>query len=276
MLRIATCLTLPEPDPDEELLLKGLRARGLEPVMAAWDDPGVDWHSGLTVIRSTWNYHHRVEAFVTWAESVAGKGQLLNPAATVRWNAHKRYLTELEEMGFPVVPTAYATRGSAVRLEELAGPRGWTDIVIKPAVSAGSFGTRRVRAGDPEGELHLARVLETRDAMVQPYVSSVDGYGERSLVWIDGQVSHAIRKSPRFLGDDESVTSQPIADDERATATAIMDRIGAGLLYGRVDLARDTQGAPMVMELELIEPSLFLLQHPAGLTRLVDAIARHA
>jgi hypothetical protein len=150
--------------------------------------------------------------------------------------------------------------------------------VIKPAISAGSFGTQKV---DPsvleEGQRFLESMLEERDMMIQPYVESVDHYGERALVSIDGELTHAVRKSPRFSTDAEQVSAAlPIADDERALAMRILMGAARGALYGRVDLARDERGAPMVMELELIEPSLFLLQHPAALSRLARAILSRA
>jgi hypothetical protein len=111
--------------------------------------------------------------------------------------------------------------------------------------------------------------------MVQPYVASVDGYGERSLVWIDGELTHAMRKTPRFVGDAERIDGPfPIADDERAVAEAALAPVAARILYGRVDLARDADGRPMVMELELVEPSLFLARHPPALARFVAAVAR--
>jgi hypothetical protein len=119
-------------------------------------------------------------------------------------------------------------------------------------------------------------MLAEREMMVQPYVASVDGYGERSMVWIDGQVTHAIRKTPRFLADPEQVSSAiPIAPEERALAEQLL-ALTPEALYGRVDLARDEAGRPMVMELELLEPSLFFLQSASALERFVRAVVARA
>lgn len=276
-LRIATCTPLPEPDPDEPLLLAALRARGVDARMAAWNDPDEDWREPVpTVIRSTWDYIHDLARFLSWVDEVGSVAPLWNPARVVRWNVHKRYLAELANAGHPVVPTAFVARGSRVGLARLADERGWTDVVVKPAVSAASFGTRRFIPGDlREGEAHLAALLAEGDALVQPYVASVDGHGERALVWIGGELTHAVRKTPRFLDQEEHVSpAVPIEADEKELAEKVLDPWRADLLYARVDLARDARGSPMIMELELIEPSLFLRQSERALERLADALCR--
>jgi hypothetical protein len=276
-LRIATCAPLPEPDPDEPLLLEALRARGIDARMAAWNDPGEDWREPVpTVIRSTWDYIHDLQRFLEWTQEVERAATLWNPARIVRWNAHKGYLAELARAGHPTAPTVFVERGSSERLDAIALQNGWDDVVVKPAVSAASFGTRRFGAGDlPEGEHHLATLLRAGDAMVQPYVASVDGHGERALVWIDGAFTHAVRKTPRFTGQDEDVSpAVPIEDDERAVAEAVIAQFALDLLYARVDLARDARGRPMIMELELIEPSLFLRQSEPALQRLSNGLLR--
>jgi glutathione synthase/RimK-type ligase-like ATP-grasp enzyme len=278
-VRIATCAQLPEPDVDEDLLLDALRTRGVDAEMAAWDDPDEAWSEAVpTVLRSTWNYIHDLGKFLAWADAAAHVAPLWNPPEVVRWNAHKSYLAELADRRCAVVPTEFFTRGSQVDLAAELRAHDFHDIVIKPTVSAGSFGTRRFAdaAGDrADAQRFLDELLVERDAMVQAYLPSVEDYGERSLVWIDGDFTHAIRKSPRFTGQDESVTGPlPIADDERALAERVLAPWADRLLYARVDLARGPEKRPMIMELELIEPSLFLLQHRPALDRLVEGIAR--
>ncbi len=152
-------------------------------------------------------------------------------------------------------------------------------MVIKPAVSAGSFGTVRVARADfaTVGQAHLDGLLgAAHDVLVQPFMSSVEGYGERALVWIDGALTHAVRKSPRFVGDPQWISDAvPIAPDEAVLAEAILAVAARQpLLYARVDLARDERGRPCLMELELIEPSLFLDRSPAALARMAGAIQR--
>jgi len=277
-LRIATCRPLPEPDPDEEPLLDALAARGVRARMAAWNDPAEDWGAPVaTVVRSTWDYLHELDAFLAWIERAARAAPLWNPPAVLRWNVHKFYLRELAGRGFPIVPTAFLERGARVRLGDVLAEHGWNDVVVKPAVSAASFGTLRVRASASgeraRGEAHLAELLAGRDVLVQRYAPAVETSGERALVWIDGELTHCVRKSARFTGQEESVSGALApAEDERELASALVEPFGRDLLYARIDLVRDEHGAPVLMELELIEPSLFLVQHPPALERFTRAL----
>ena len=276
-LRVATCRTLPEPDADAAPLAEALAAGGFDAELLAWDDPAVDWDAPIpTILRSTWNYAHDPGAFLGWLARVAAAAPLWNPEAVCRGNIRKRYLLELAARGVPIVPTTLVERGQAVDLPALGASLGAPRIVIKPEVGAGSLDTEVFAPDDPAAARHLAALTARGAALVQPYVRSVDGYGERSLVWIDGALSHAVRKTPRFSGDPERITGPfEIADDERAVALAALAPYG-DLLYGRVDLARDDAGRPMVMELELVEPSLYLAHDPHAATRLAEAIARRA
>lgn len=273
-LRIASCMDIPEPDVDEQLLLEALARRGVAARMAAWDDPAEDWDlPAPTLVRSTWNYHLAPERFAGWIERVARVSPLWNPAPVLRQNLHKRYLLDLAARGVPVVPTRLVERGSRVVLADLLGETGWRDVVIKPAISCASYATLRASAaGAAEGEAHLRALLEERDVLVQPYQRAVEGHGERAIVVIDGLPTHAVRKSPRFTGQGESVSAAlRVAPEEAALAARALAGI-EGLLYARVDVAQDEHGDPRVMELELLEPSLFLAQHPPALERFADAI----
>jgi hypothetical protein len=279
-LRIATVRPLPEPDPDEVPLLAALGANGVHARMADWRDEREDWDAPVpTLLRSTWDYLHHLEAFLAWIERVGRAAPLWNPPEVLRWNAHKFYLRELAQHGFPIVPTEFVAHGARVDLASLLCARGWRKAVLKPAVSAASFATLLVRDGVPgeleRGTAHLARHLAERDMLVQRYAPAVETSGERALVWIDGELTHAVRKSPRFAGGHESVSpALPIAADERELALALLEPLKAELLYARVDLVRDEDGRPNLMELELIEPSLFLVKEPRALTRLAAAIER--
>ncbi|MBI5431216.1 MAG: hypothetical protein HZA52_00110 [Planctomycetes bacterium] len=275
-LRIATCLPLPEPDPDEELLLAVLRERGVDARMAAWNDAREDWAApGATLIRSTWDYIHALGAFLAWLDRAACSGPVWNPSELVRANVHKRYLVELARRGVPTTPTWLVERGAHVELGRELDARGWRDVVIKPAIGAASFRTRRFARDElAAAALHLNGLVADRDALVQPYLTSVDGYGERALVWIDGEFTHAVRKQPRWSGEDESVSpALDVEPEERALGEVALAPIAKDLLYARVDVARDERGQPVVMELELVEPSLFLKQNPLALARLADAVA---
>lgn len=276
---LATCRTLPEPDPDEAPLLDALAAAGLAARSLAWDDPDAPFADARVVLlRSTWNYVHHLDAFLAWVDACGPR--LVNPAPVVRWNHHKHYLADLVARGVAAVPTEHVTRGAGRRLDDVLTARGWNEAVAKPAVSAASFETRRVRVGDMEAGAWFDGALNARDMMVQPYVRSVEAYGERSLVWVDGAVTHAIRKTPRFTGEGERVSTGAVAvaDDERAFAGEAVRAAGSltssHVHYARVDVVRDEAGALQVMELELIEPSLFFAQGPDALARLTAALAR--
>jgi len=268
-LRVATCVKLPEPDADEAPLAAALDRAGVTHSLVAWDDPHADWDAPVpTIIRSTWNYVHDVDAYLAWIARAAAAAPLWNPPAIVRGNVYKRYLLDLARRGVPVVPTTLVEQGGTIEV-----PR--ERVVIKPEVGAGSVNTRVFDAGNREAIAHCAAITARGAALIQPYMASVDAYGERSLVWIDGELSHAIRKSPRFTGDSEAVTGPfPIAPEEREVALAALAPIADQILYGRVDLARDATGQPMVMELELVEPSLFFAKHPPSADRFVMALLR--
>ncbi|MCO5170700.1 MAG: hypothetical protein M9894_30590 [Planctomycetes bacterium] len=280
-IALATCLRLPEPDPDAPLLSAALAARGHAPALAAWDDPAVDWAGfDLVVLRSTWNYHRQPAAFLAWVDRVAGLTRLENPAPLVRSNAHKGYLLELAARGLPVTPTVLLRAGSDTRLADVLAREGWRDVVVKPAVSAGSYGTLRAASDDlARGEAHLAALLAVEDALVQPFLTQVAAWGELSVVCIDGVPTHCVRKRARFAGEDERAEPPGglMGDDAIELAGRALALAGAErALYGRVDMARDEAGSWRLMELELIEPSLFFAPHhdPKGeaLARFVAAI----
>lgn len=278
---LVTCAKLPELDPDDRPLAAALAARGHRVAIARWDDPAFDWAAArLVMLRSPWDYYQRFAEFTAWAERVAAATALWNPLAALRWNLHKGYLVELAARGAPVVPTRVLPRGEAAALTELLAVEGWTRAILKPAVSADSWETLVCSVTEPgHGQAHLDRLLPERDLLLQPFLPSVEVSGERCLVFLDGEYSHAVRKNAltqggRWAGLPEGVPVQA-APDELEAARAVLDAAGFGdLLYARVDLVRDAAGRPLLLELELAEPTLFLADHPAGLARLVAALER--
>jgi glutathione synthase/RimK-type ligase-like ATP-grasp enzyme len=274
VVALATCLEIPEPDVDEELLVAALADEGVEARVVPWDGDarGFDGADRI-VLRSTWNYYLAIDRFLGWVDAHAAK--LDNSASVVHWSAHKRYLRDLEREGLPTVPTAWFERGEAFDLAAVAGARGWKDVVVKPAVSAGSYSTMRFRDAR-EGKAFAADLAARSDGMVQPYLGSVDDHGERSVICIDGAITHSVRKNPRFSGGVESVTCVEIADDVRQVAEAALRRFPEPLLYARIDIMRGNGGEPLVSEVELVEPSLFLVHCAEALRRFAKAIARRA
>lgn len=269
---LVTCARLPETDPDQAPLSAALAEADIDSKLCVWTDDAVDWSSyDVVVLRSTWDYFEDRERFLRWAERVASLSQLWNPLQVVRWNTHKSYLLDLDRRGVPVVRTHLV--GAADRdLAAICDARNWSDVIVKPAVSAASFETHRM-SRDALDERLFGRLRAEREMMVQPFVDSVTECGERAVVVIDGEVTHSVRKEPRLAGQNERVTGpHPIADDERQLAEAALSALEQPILYGRVDMARDSSGAPMVMELELTEPSLYFSQGPRALARFVAGI----
>jgi hypothetical protein len=272
-LRLATCCNLPEVDVDHNALEAALHDADIDFHWLAWDDRNADWDAPIpTVIRTTWNYVHAATAFAAWATRVAAVAPLWNPAHVVTATMHKKYLLHLAQLGVATVPSVVVAQNHAMPADPFVAQR----IVIKPAVGAGSFGTRWFERHDIDAaRAHGAELLQTSDLLIQPYVASVESYGERSLVFLDGQLSHAIRKSPRFSGDHERIEGPlPVAGSERELAMAALAAYDADLAYGRVDMALDDHGQPMVMELELIEPSLFFGKQPGSAERFAHGLRR--
>lgn len=277
-MRIAliTCRRRPEPDPDQPLLLQALRRRGGKVAMHAWDGSGSLRGFDLGVLRSCWNYHRQPQRFVDWLIGAEAATRLRNPAPVVRGNLHKRYLEGLAARGLPIVPTVFVDRGAPVSFAAVLQQQGWTRAVVKPAISAASFRTRSFAIGESAAaQRFLAALLRDRDAMIQRYMPSVDAGGEQACVWIDGEWTHAVNKAPRFHGGLEQVSAAlPVDAATRRLGDAALDALAPQLMYARLDLIPDDDGTPLVSELELIEPSLFLLQHPPALERLAAAICR--
>ncbi len=275
-LAFATCAEYADLDPDDRLLIEPLAAAGIEVVPAVWNDDRFDWHAvDAVLLRSTWDYPLAVGRFLAWA---AARPILFNPLEFVRWNLDKRYLLELEQVGVPIVPTRFAGPGEAVAI-----PTEWREIVVKPSVSAGSRDTARYARDDPEAGRQIERIgASGRTAMIQPYLAGVESAGETSLIYVDGAFSHAIRKGP-LLQPGGVMTDQLFAPEEisprqpapielalgAAVITAVRGRLGTPL-YCRVDLLP----GPALVEVELIEPSLFLVHGPGSADRVASAVAR--
>lgn len=300
-IALATCAALPTLDAEESPLLGELQARGVDVDVAVWDDATVDWAAyDLVVIRSTWDYATRRTAFVAWAEAVEAVTTLVNPAAVVRWNTDKHYLAELEAAGVPIVPTMWLEpeRHLSSRALHTRFP-AHGDFVIKPAVSAGSVDTGRYTAIDAGSRglaiSHARRLLEAgRTVMVQRYLTSVDTVGERAHIFISGEYSHSVRKGAMLSGPDvegdglykkehmsrieASEAEVDMARHVIATASGLLRGSGAdGLpeqpfLYARVDLVSGDDDEPVLMELETVEPSLFMSLGEGAVERFATAI----
>ena len=270
-----TCTGLPDLDPDDALAVPPLRGFGATVHAAAWDDPSVDWRSyDLAVLRSAWNYAPVRAGFVAWARSVP---RLVNPADLVEWNTDKRYLAALAAAGVPVVPTTWLHPSAP-----FVPPDG--EFVLKPSVGAGSLDAGRYGPSTVDlARAHVASLQASgRTVMVQPYLPAVDTYGETALLYLAGTYSHAIRKGPMLTGPasvvsglfrPETVTPRTPSAAERAVADAALAAVPGRPLYARVDLLPGPSGEPLLAELELTEPSLFLGLADGAPDRFAAALA---
>lgn len=272
---------LPDLDPDDRLAVDALEARGLRAVPAVWNSPDVEWtRAGICIIRSTWDYHLDHAGFLRWADRVASVTPLWNPPRLVRWNSNKRYLEELEQRGAPVVTTAWLSAHAPADLGMLLRSRGWSRAVVKPVVGLATRNVMMVDASSADGlrraQSHVDMLLDEQDVMVQPYIASVDSYGERALVFIGGEYSHAAQKTafqPLAVAGEAGETAVAATPEEIDVAKQVAGMV-EGALYARVDLVRDDSGKPIVIEFELVEPSLFLGLHPPAAERFASALAK--
>lgn len=290
-------------DPDLPPLAEALQHAGARVSMPCWDDSTVDWSRfDLAVLRSTWDYVERIAEFRAWARRCATQTRLFNPPALLEWNTDKHYLQHLHRAGVAVVPTRFVEPGAdpGRSLEQFlaGGPDSlsvgrncdFDQFVVKPSIGAGSRDAARYRRSDAGPALaHLSRLVATegRSAMLQPYLAGVETSGETALVYYDGVPSHAFRKGPLLRLDaglveglfaPEEISAREAADDERLLAAAAYAAIPFERpLYARLDMIRDGWGAPVVLELEMTEPSMFFAYAPGSADRFAALlIARSA
>jgi glutathione synthase/RimK-type ligase-like ATP-grasp enzyme len=277
---LATCAKVPDLTADDRLLLDELLRRGVDARAVVWDDLAVSWTTFERVmIRSCWDYTLRSEAFLAWMASLEEAGvSLWNPAGLVRWNHHKGYLQDLERSGIPIVPTVFLKRGAEVSIAALLEERGWTDAVVKPAVSASAYRTSRVSLADaaPAQEA-VDALLADGDVLVQRFLPEIASLGEWSLIFIAGAFSHALLKRPASgdfrvqveLGGSAVCQEPPTGLFEQAQTVA--RHIPEPWLFARLD-GVDLAGVFTIMEVELIEPFLFLADEPLAPARLAEAL----
>jgi len=265
MTGLVTCSRLPDGHPDDLLLRPELKKLGVETCHIEWENQLPEGLDAL-LLRTPWNYHRCLDSFLGWLER-ADTLPMWNPPQVVRWNCHKGYLAQLYEAGLPVVPTRVWEPGVTLDATEIAAWVGDRPVVCKPAVSAGAFKTARYDHWGPEALRHLQELLETEAAILQPYFARIEQEGEKALIFIDGEFSHSVRRHlPLIEGPEVDYTMQPVipSPTELEVARRILGWLPwHDLLYARVDLIPSDQGHPTLLELELIEPQLFMREHPA-------------
>jgi hypothetical protein len=295
---LATCSDTPGLDEDELGLPDALAERGIDPAVAAWDDDEVDWSAaGIVVIRSVHNYARRRSDFLAWAGSIR---KLLNNADVLAWNTDKHYLLELERRGMPTISTVWLEPEQKLTKHQVHTRfPSLGEFVVKPAVSAGSRDTGRYTANDANSRMKAIQLAyellgQGRSVMVQRYLPSVDLRGETALIYMNGILSHAVEKEAMLYGPAQSEENAPrevaharqatpeelrLGEEVRAAVHGYMkDRMGrdAQLLFNRVDVVEGEGGQPTVMEVSLVDASLYLGTTPGALENFADAIAARA
>ncbi|MDO4612758.1 MAG: glutathione synthetase [Actinomycetaceae bacterium] len=292
---LVTCRDYPQLQADEAGLPDALAERGMDPQIVCWDDPDVDWEAAnVCVVRSVRDYAGRRQSFVDWAHSVP---KLLNPADVIEWATDKHYLADLAKVGMPVVPTTWLESESKLTKHQVHTRfPALGDFVVKPAVSSGGREMGRYTANRGESRMKaIQRAVSLLDAgrsvMVQRYLKQVDTYGEISLVYFNGILSHAVQKSAMLSPAEETdaqlqvegVSSHEPSPQEwewgeqarRAIHQHIYNRVGHDqlLLYCRVDLVQDGEGGCYIMEISPVDANLFLGETPGALEKFAEAIA---
>jgi hypothetical protein len=294
-LALATRSGLPTWEVDDRHLHAALQQRGVPFARPVWDDPEVDWRGfDAVLIRTTWDYQDKLPAFRAFVQRVAAVTRLFNPAPAVLWNTHKHYLRDLAAVGVPLAPTVWLDRGTRVDVRRALAGLGAAEGFLKPCVGATARETLRFAAdaaGCAMAQAHVDRLLPHEDLMLQPFLPAVLDRGEWSAVFVDGELSHCVRKIP--VPGDYRVQDDFGARDERYLPTAdelaqahaalaavqqpggpCPDATGAPLLYARTDFLWDPRGGCVLTELELVEPSLFFRHEPAAGARLAEALLR--
>lgn len=288
-IALVTCAALPDLDPDERLLRASLAAAGADVEAVVWDDSTVLWRGfDAAIIRSTWDYTEDVFAFREWALRAGLATRLFNPADVIAWNTDKRYLLDLLEQGIAIVPTTFITPSDRAHTPVVPSEEH-AEFVVKPAVSAGSRDTMRysVTTELEQAGQHVDRLLaDDRVVMIQPYLESVDTLGETGMIFIDGEFSHAIRKGQMLrregAGDmvdglyvREDIATTDVTGAQLALAEQVLGaipRLDEPPLYARIDVVWDSAGHPLLLELELTEPSLFFAHDARAADRLAAAV----
>jgi hypothetical protein len=279
-IALVTCEAYPQLYDEEQQLPALLARSGVDARPVVWSDDQVDWRSfDGVVLRTTWDYFEKLDAFRAWLAQVASL-RLCNPLELMRWNFDKRYLRDLEAAGARIVPTRFVDERQPIDLAAAARALDCAEVVLKPAISGGAFRTHRfavARAAEYQAEADS--ILQSSGLLLQPYCDEITAEGEWSLLFFDGKYSHAVLKQPApgdfrvqmtLGGTFHRVEPAPALIDE---ATRMVRGLPQPALYARVDGVR-RGGRFLLMEIELIEPYLFLAVAPEAAQRYVDALVR--
>ncbi|WP_437191484.1 ATP-grasp domain-containing protein [Planctomicrobium sp. SH527] len=275
-IALITSSEMCDVDRDMDALIAELQRLHISAAAVAWETPGVNWADfSLVLIRSPWNYHERLTEFLAWAKQVDQVTKLMNPLPLIRWNSHKSYLLELQRDGIPMIPTQFIERGSRFSVEQL--PEG--ELIAKPAIGIGSSGIIKGQKSDEHVLERLHALTQQGDVLVQPFSPNIQTEGETSLIFFGGEYSHAVRKIP--TSGDFRVQAQHGGTAEQVEPTSaqrlLAEKTIAQLQYpvahARVDMIHWDEH-PVLMELEAIEPDLFLRESATAIKRYAATIKK--
>ena len=281
-IALATYSKHPGLYAEEQQLISLFAKHGIEARAEVWSDAAVDWRSyDVVVLRSTWDYFKRFPEFRRWLDTMKDWGvRLLNPLPLVEWNLDKMYLRELEQAGVRIIPAAFFEQGESLDLTALVADRGWSRVILKPSISGGAYETylfEGSQAGQYQAKAEA--ILKECGALVQPYFPEIEIEGECSLLFFGGIFAFGVLKSPApkdfRVQFEHGGTFRRFSPDEALikTAQAILAKLPAAASYARVDGVRRA-GEFYLMEVELIEPYLYLAVAPEMAERVVDAISQ--
>ena len=257
-----------------------LKEKGLNISLQIWDNPAVDWgRFDVIVLKSPWDYFDKIDAFYAWLDKLEQlKLRVLNPVEIVRWNTNKRYLLDLQQQGVRVVPTVWLEKGSTFEAAQAFAQLGTGKIIVKPAVSGGAKNTFALNPGEAAAKQDdINGLLQQESFLAQPFLEEIKTKGEWSFLFFNGIYSHAVLKTARpgdfrvqhFFGGEVRSAEPPAA--LLAAAQTIVDRHAPGCLYARVD-GVELNNELALMELELIEPFLFMALSEGAFERYCEAL----
>ncbi len=281
-IAFATCQNLGKLTPDDQLAADLLMKQDVIVDAVSWDDPEVRWQNYDSVIlRSTWNYHRKLPEFLEWLKSLDDANvRLWNPADVIRANVSKKYLIDLQNAGIPIVPTVWIPQNESPQLRSVLEKQNWDRVIMKPDVSASAYLTTRASLSNASNDQQqLDEILKNSGALIQEFRNEIIETGEWSLIFFEREFSHAVLKHPSagdFRVQEElggiikaEVPSRTLIDQ----AQKVLNHVNGPLLYARVDGIL-TKGEFLLMELELIEPSLFMGFSTGAAERFASSIIK--
>ena len=279
-IAFATCENAAVYAADDHALSLYLQNQGFEVSDVVWNKPEINWEEyDMVLIRSTWDYHQHIEAWKQWLQMLTEKKvKVWNPAETILWNMHKTYLKDLEQKGIQIVPTIFVERGENANLKEILEEQNWWKAVVKPAISLDAFQTWQTDLATAElQQANFEALVAKRDVMIQPFMPEIQTTGEYSFMFFGGEYSHTVLKSnptgdfriqENYGGLKQLVFPSPSLISQ---TQSILQSIDLPQYYVRVDVI-ERSGELFLMEIELIEPSLFLGLYEPSIKHLGDLI----